>query len=262
MIIPLVFICFILLRSDLFAHVDVTAQEAKNLIDSDPGLIIVDVREEDEFCDENGHIPGAFNYPWNSGVLTERYEELPRDADILLVCRSGYRSNLAAEFLDDEGFSAVYDMLGGMAAWEWETVGCSDDDCPLEVVLKGEEEKLNIARSFRDEVLMDDQSGCFLTFLYYRHRAEASAMLSRYPALRKKAQLLFEALQPAIKSRLIHSSAKIDQKTVGDLEAFLDQMEVKGTNHLQVSIMLLEKALQNVELFNGLKIFLPKSGLR
>jgi rhodanese-related sulfurtransferase len=74
----------------------------------------VDVREVYEYCDAIGHIAGALNYPWNSGVLRALYEELPADCPLLVVCRSGGRSNQAANFLDSKGYSLVYDMLGGM----------------------------------------------------------------------------------------------------------------------------------------------------
>jgi rhodanese-related sulfurtransferase len=118
------------------AHTDVTPLQAQGMIDVNPGLIVVDVREEQtEYCDTAptpprppGHIPGALNYPWNSGVFQARFAELPVDADILLVCRSGNRSNLAAEFLDVEGYQRVYDMTGGMNAWLWDTVLCVDSD--------------------------------------------------------------------------------------------------------------------------------------
>jgi len=49
---------------------------------------------------------------------------VPSDGPILVVCRSGARSNAAAAFLDSKGFSNVYDMLGGMGAWTWETAPC------------------------------------------------------------------------------------------------------------------------------------------
>jgi rhodanese-related sulfurtransferase len=99
------------------------------MIDSNDWLIIVDVREESEYCDATvGHIPGALNYPWNSGVLQVSYHELPVDGEILLYCRSGHRSNLAAEFLDAAGYLYIYDMLGGILAWAWETTGCVDSD--------------------------------------------------------------------------------------------------------------------------------------
>jgi len=104
------------------AHTDVTPEQAKELIDSTDNLTVVDVREPSEYSGTRGHIPGALNYPWNSGVLQIRYEELPMDTPILAVCASGGRSNQAANFLDSHGFSMVYDMLGGMSAWKWETV--------------------------------------------------------------------------------------------------------------------------------------------
>jgi rhodanese-related sulfurtransferase len=111
------------------AHTDVTAQQAKIMIDSNDKLIVVDVREVPEYCDDTaGHIPGALNYPWITEVLQQRYEELPRDGEILFYCRSGSRSNMAAEFLDDKDFLHVYDMLDGFLAWEWDRVLCVDSD--------------------------------------------------------------------------------------------------------------------------------------
>ena len=59
------------------AHTDVTAEQARELIDSTDDLIIVDVREPYEYDGDGGHIPGALNYPWYSEVLQTQYEELP-----------------------------------------------------------------------------------------------------------------------------------------------------------------------------------------
>jgi rhodanese-related sulfurtransferase len=117
-------VTLILSNSCALAHTDVTAQQARDLIDSTNDLIVVDVREPSEYCNAIGHIPGALNYPLTSGVLEARYEELPKDNPILVVCRSGGRSNAAASFLDSKGFSMVYDMMGGMTAWMWETEPC------------------------------------------------------------------------------------------------------------------------------------------
>ena len=115
--------------SCLYAHTDVNTTEALSMIESNDDLILVDVREFDEYCDPFvGHIPSALNYPSNSGVLERHYEELPVDANILVYCRTGYRGNLAAEFLDSQGYTHVYDMLGGIQAWEWETISCIDTD--------------------------------------------------------------------------------------------------------------------------------------
>ena len=111
-------------NSSAYAHTDVTTGQAKDLIDSNESLVIIDVREKYEFCNSKGHIPGALNYPWNSGVLEARYDELPVNDPILVVCQSGGRSNNAANYLDSMGFSIVYDMLGGMNAWSLETEPC------------------------------------------------------------------------------------------------------------------------------------------
>ncbi len=108
----------------VLAHTDLTVEQARDLIASTADLVVVDVREPSEYCDARGHIPGALNYPLTSGVLQARYAELPMDRPILVVCRSGGRSNVAANFLDAQGFPEVYDMNGGMNAWLWETVPC------------------------------------------------------------------------------------------------------------------------------------------
>lgn len=112
-----------------FAHEDVTANQAKNMIETDEQLIVIDVREEWEYCDEDeGHIPGALNYPWISGILQARYGELDLNGKYLVVCAGGSRSHSASNFLDSQGFTQIYDMLGGMGGWFWETVGCIDTD--------------------------------------------------------------------------------------------------------------------------------------
>jgi len=53
------FLGLITLPSNLLAHVDVTPEQAKEMIDTNPELLIVDVREESEFCSSGGHIPVA-----------------------------------------------------------------------------------------------------------------------------------------------------------------------------------------------------------
>jgi len=105
------------------------------MIDTNPELIVVDVRDQDEYCSETatppGHIPGALLYSWHGLALQNRYEELPADGDILVVCAAGGRSALAAQYLCTRGFTAVSNMTGGMSAWTGETVGCcfSAGDC-------------------------------------------------------------------------------------------------------------------------------------
>ena len=129
-----VFLVAVLAAALAYAHTDVTPAEVKAMIDAGGTLTIVDVREESEYCDSTysppGHIPGAINMPYNSGYLQDHYGELPINEDIVVVCRSGGRSNLAANFLDGEGFTSVFDMLGGMNTWTYETELCWQASVP------------------------------------------------------------------------------------------------------------------------------------
>jgi rhodanese-related sulfurtransferase len=110
------------------AHTDLTTSQVKALLDAGADVVVVDVREAFEYCDSTavtpGHIAGSINMPWNSGYFHAHYTELARDDSTIIVCRSGNRSNSAANFLDDQGFTNVFDMLGGMTAWTYETELC------------------------------------------------------------------------------------------------------------------------------------------
>lgn len=122
----LIFSCILIVNLfvavDVYAHSDITPAQAKDLIDTNPALRIVDVRTPSEYCD-NKHIPGAINLPWPD-VFQQQYQQLPIDAEILVVCWSGHRSDPAAQFLDSQGYPHVYDMTGGMSAWQWELEPC------------------------------------------------------------------------------------------------------------------------------------------
>ena len=73
----------------------ITAEEAKNRMDSDDTIIILDVRTQEEY--EESHIPGAILIP-NESIGTEKQEQLPdMDQEILVYCRSGNRSAQAAK---------------------------------------------------------------------------------------------------------------------------------------------------------------------
>ena len=106
------------------SYTSISSVEAKAMIDAgENDLIVIDVREEYEYCNSGGHIPGSLNYPWTSGVLLDRYMELPMESDILVICRSGNRSKDASDFLVDKGYRNIYE-IGGINDWEWETVTC------------------------------------------------------------------------------------------------------------------------------------------
>jgi rhodanese-related sulfurtransferase len=98
----------------LAAQTDVTGEEARDMMAA--GALMVDVREYSEFCGMSGHVPNAASLPWNSGVLAARFDELPRDVDLIVHCASGFRSASAAAFLVSEGFTRIFDM-GGIGNW-------------------------------------------------------------------------------------------------------------------------------------------------
>lgn len=126
-------------------HTNVSVAVAKGMIDSDPNLVVIDVREEGSktlygtFC--YGHVPPALNYPWNSGVLQVRYTELDPCETILVVCQSGGRSNSAATFLDGQGYFNIYDMLGGTSAWIG--AGYATDQCDSDGDIDGIDDDLD-----------------------------------------------------------------------------------------------------------------------
>ena len=86
-------------------YVNITAEEAKQIMDSEEGYIILDVREQDEY--DAGHIPGAILIPYTQ--IAEKAEEVLTDKDqlILVYCRSGRRSKIAAEALVELGYNNI-----------------------------------------------------------------------------------------------------------------------------------------------------------
>ena len=96
----------------------ITAEEAKKIMDSGEEHIILDTREQDEF--DEGHIPGSILIPYTE--IKNKAEEMLPDKDklILVYCRSGRRSKIAAEGLAKLGYTNVKEF-GGIIDWQYET---------------------------------------------------------------------------------------------------------------------------------------------
>ena len=93
--------------------------EAKALMDSESGYIIIDARTQEEY--DEGHIPGAILVP-EYEIADRAEKELPdKDQLILVYCRSGRRSKIAAEELVKLGYTNVKEF-GGIIDWEYEIV--------------------------------------------------------------------------------------------------------------------------------------------
>lgn len=107
----------------------ISASELKRQMAKEKGMVVLDVRTDSEW--------NSFRYPYaihmHAGQLPERHSELGLDKDkpITVTCRSGFRGSIASSVLEQKGFSNVYNLLGGMVAWQnsgGET--CSQPGCP------------------------------------------------------------------------------------------------------------------------------------
>lgn len=94
---------------------NVTTEKAKELIDLEE-VIVLDVRTPEEY--NSGHIPGAELVPLQ--IIEGMSEELDKDKHYLIVCRSGNRSQQAADILSGKGFKNLYNMTGGMNEWTYD----------------------------------------------------------------------------------------------------------------------------------------------
>lgn len=106
-----------ILKSLLGGSGALNAREVLTRIENKETLFILDVRQSNEF--KEGHIAGAKLIPLSE--LQRRQNELPKDQEILCVCRSGARSGVAVGQLKSAGFNAV-NLRGGMTGWQ--NAGC------------------------------------------------------------------------------------------------------------------------------------------
>ena len=96
------------------AYTDATAEEVKkNVIDKDPDLFIIDVST----LYDDGHIPGAVNYPVGDGSLDAVIPDLDPKGKYLVYCHSDSASILGAQKLVDAGFKSVIRLSGNFQAW-------------------------------------------------------------------------------------------------------------------------------------------------
>ena len=98
-------------------YVNITAEEAKQIMDSEEGYIILDVRTQEEY--DQGHIPGAIVISHEE--IADKAENVLTDKDqlILVYCRSGRRSKIAAEALVELGYTNIKEF-GGIIDWPYE----------------------------------------------------------------------------------------------------------------------------------------------
>ena len=100
---------------------DITPQDAITLIQNNqnnPDFIILDVRTPEEFTEE--HIENATNLDFYSETFRNELNQLDKNKTYLVYCRSGNRSGKALNIMTELNFGEVYDVLGGIIAWNVE----------------------------------------------------------------------------------------------------------------------------------------------
>ncbi|MFS1511275.1 sulfurtransferase TusA family protein [Chengkuizengella sp. SCS-71B] len=99
-----------------YPHLIENDQLAKRL-ESNEQAVILDVREPSEFA--FNHIPGSISIPF--GELEQRINNLNKEAEMYVICRTGNRSDLAAQKLSQLGFKKVFNVVPGMSEWKGKT---------------------------------------------------------------------------------------------------------------------------------------------
>ncbi len=89
-------------------------EELKTIVEKDNEAIVIDVREQAEFAFH--HIPNAKSIPL--GELDDHLKTLKKESSYYLVCRTGSRSDLAAQKMVKAGFNNVKNVLPGMSEWK------------------------------------------------------------------------------------------------------------------------------------------------
>ncbi|ULT54782.1 sulfurtransferase TusA family protein [Neobacillus drentensis] len=91
----------------------------ENKIENNEDIVVLDVREAAEYA--FNHIPDAVSIPLDE--LEDRMDELNKEKEIYVVCRTGSRSDLAAQKLAEQGFTNVMNVLPGMSQWNGQSTG-------------------------------------------------------------------------------------------------------------------------------------------
>ena len=100
------------------SYCQISQEEAKEMMDQLADVVILDVREQDEF--DSGHIPGAVLLPVGSITEDSAAAVIPEtDTTVLVYCRSGNRSKTASDALVKLGYTQIYEF-GGINTWPYE----------------------------------------------------------------------------------------------------------------------------------------------
>ena len=94
----------------------ISVDDFQKKLAEDNQIQLVDVRTPEEY--NGGHLKGAVNYNYNGSDFDAQLAKLDKNKPVLLYCLSGGRSAKAAALMGDKGFTAVYNMQGGIMKWK------------------------------------------------------------------------------------------------------------------------------------------------
>jgi rhodanese-related sulfurtransferase/TusA-related sulfurtransferase len=100
----------------------ISNEELQSKLEVNENIIVLDVREAAEYA--FNHIPNAISIPL--GELEERMGDLGKENQIFVVCRTGNRSDLAAQKLTEKGFTNIINVVPGMSQWTGKTIGINN----------------------------------------------------------------------------------------------------------------------------------------
>jgi adenylyltransferase/sulfurtransferase len=92
---------------------DISPAEVAEKIASGEDVVLIDVREPYEW--ETGHVPQATHIPMRE--VPTRLDDIPRDKEVVMICRSGGRSERVRQYLEQMGYTRVKNLVGGMQRW-------------------------------------------------------------------------------------------------------------------------------------------------
>ncbi len=93
--------------------IQISAKDLQEKLTANIKLTVLDVREHHEF--QFAHIEGSQHIPLNQ--IPQRVDEIDKEDDCVVICHHGMRSQQAATFLLQSGFSNIYNLSGGIDAW-------------------------------------------------------------------------------------------------------------------------------------------------
>jgi rhodanese-related sulfurtransferase/rubrerythrin len=189
---------------------DMSTQEVKTFLAErkEGEYTLLDVRQPVEY--EESHLPGGLLIPLPN--LLERLSELDPEKPLIVYCRSGNRSRMAAQVLSGQGFNDVYNMNGGIQVWQGlRAVGPSDDgldfvsgeETPAEILLVAYAMEDGL-REFYEQMSSEDidplSSRLFdkLAVIEMRHKEMVFELYREYEPKAESPQKLEERVLPAV----------------------------------------------------------------